>query len=172
MKKRTMAGGLLAIGLIGGGAAWGVQTDKIQAEVPSVDVKLTMEEAKAIAEKETKAVVKSIELEREWNGIVYEVDTDSDDIDIDGNTGEILKTERDDHDDNDDFDDNNEAVNVTVTQEEAIAAAKKKVKGNVTNVELDDGRYEIEIRNGKTETDVYVHGATGEVTVGETDTDD
>ncbi|MGG3451579.1 PepSY domain-containing protein [Domibacillus aminovorans] len=166
MKKRTMAGGLLAIGLIGGGAVWGVQTDKIQAEVPSVDVKLMMEEAKAIAEKETKAVVKSIELEREWNGLVYEVDTDSDDIDIDGNTGEILKTERDDHDDN------NEVVNVTVTQEEAIAAAKKKVKGNVTNVELDDGRYEIEVRNGKTETDVYVHGATGEVTVGETDTDD
>lgn len=171
MKKRTMAGGLLVLGLISGGAVWGVQTDKIQAEVPGLDAKLTMEEAKTIAEKETKAVVESIELEREWNGFIYEVDTDSGDIDIDGNTGKVLKTERDDHDD-DDFDDHNEAVNVTVTQEEAIKAAKKKVKGNVTDVELDDGGYEMEIRDGKIETDVYVHGATGEVTIGETDTDD
>ncbi|OKL37319.1 PepSY domain-containing protein [Domibacillus mangrovi] len=169
MKKRTMTGGLLALGLIGGGAVWGVQTDKIQAEVPSVGAKLTMEEAKAIAEKETKAVVESIELEHEWNGPVYEVDTNHHDIAIDGDTGEILKIERDDHDDDDD---NNEAVNVTVKQEEAIAAAKKKVKGDVTEVELDDGHYKIEIRDSKTETDVYVNGATGEATVGETDTDD
>lgn len=168
MKKRIIAGGLLAIGLIGGGVLWGVQTDNIQAAVPGTKANLTMEEAEAIAEKETKAVVESIELEREWSGPVYEVDTSSIDLDIDGNTGEILK---EDHDD-DGVDDHNEAVNITVTQEEAIEAAKKKVKGNVTEVELDDGHYKIEVRDGKTETDVYVHGVTGDVTVGEIETDD
>ncbi|WP_083256259.1 PepSY domain-containing protein [Domibacillus iocasae] len=169
MKKTTIAGGFLTAGLLGGGVLWGVQNDKIQAEVPGLDAKLTMEEAKSIAEKETQSVVESIELEKNLTGPVYEVDTQDYDVKIDGNSGDIVKKERDD---DDDVNDQNENASVTVTQEEAIAAAQKQVKGKVKDIELDDGHYEIEIRDGNKETEAYVNGSTGEVHVGETDLDD
>lgn len=171
MKKTTIAGSFLTVGLLGGGVLWGVQNDKIQAEVPGIDAKVTMEEAKAIAEKETNSTVESIELDRDFTGAVYEIDTNGFDVDIDGNSGDILKKERDD--DDDDMDDDQSAnANVTVTQDEAVAAAQKQVKGSVKDIELDDGFYEMEIRDGQKETDVYVNGTTGEVVIGETDLDD
>ncbi|OMP66751.1 PepSY domain-containing protein [Domibacillus epiphyticus] len=167
MKKRTIAGVVLALGLVSGGAVWGVQTNKIQAEVPGLAAKLTMDEAKAIAEKETGSVVEGIDLDRTITGPVYEVDLDGYDVDIDGSTGDILKNEREDDDD-----DSPDTTSVPVTQEEAISEALKKVKGEVTEIELDDGHYEIEIRHGKTESDVLVNGTTGEVIVETTDLDD
>lgn len=170
MKKTTIAGGFLTIGLLGGGVIWGVQNDKIQAEVPGLDAKLTMEEAKSIAEKETNAVVEGIELEKNLTCPVYEIDTREYDVKIDGESGKVLEKHKDT--DDDDHDDQRENANVTVTQEQATAAALKQVKGIVENVELDDGHYEIEIKDGQKETDVHVNGSTGEVVIDEEDLDD
>ncbi|MEM1503103.1 PepSY domain-containing protein [Domibacillus sp. 8LH] len=172
MKKTTIAGSFLTLGLLSGGVLWGVQNDKIQAEVPGFDVKLTMEEAKAIAEKETQSVVESIELEKNLSGPVYEIDTQEYDIKIDGDSGKVLKKQRDTDDDSGDDYDNRENTSVTVTEAEAKAAAQKQVKGTIEKIELDDGHYELEIRDGKTETDVWVNGTTGEVVIEEEDLDD
>ena len=170
MKKTTIAGGFLTIGLLGGGVFWGVQNDKIQAEVPGLDAKLTMEEAKSIAEKETNDVVKGIELEKNLTGPVYEIDTQGYDVKIDGDSGKVLEKHNDT--DDDDQDDQTENTNVKVTQEQATAAALKQAKGTVENVELDDGHYEIEIKDGPKETDVHVNGSTGEAVIDEEDLDD
>lgn len=166
MKKTTIAGGFLTIGLLGGGVVWGVQNDKIQAEVPGLNAKLTMEEAKSIAEKETATLVESIELEKNLTGPVYEIDTQGYDVKIDGDSGKVLEK----HTDIDD--DQVKNTNVNVTQEQATAAALKQVKGTVENVELDDGHYEIEMKDGQKETDVHVNGSTGEVVIDEEDLDD
>ncbi|WP_052712200.1 PepSY domain-containing protein [Domibacillus indicus] len=172
MKKTIIAGSLLTAGLLGGGVFWGMQNDKIQAEVPGFNTKLTIEEASSIAEKETNSAVESVELERDLTGPVYEVDTQGYDVKIDGNSGDVLKTEQDDDDTDDDFNGQHEQASAAVTQEEAIAAAEKQVKGTVKDIELDDGGYEIEIHDGNKETDVYVDGTTGKVQVGETDLND
>ncbi|WP_050181644.1 PepSY domain-containing protein [Domibacillus robiginosus] len=172
MKKTTIAGSFLTVGLLGGGVLWGVQNDRIQAEVPGLDAKVTMEEAKAIAEKETQSVVEGIELEKKLTGPVYEVDTQGYDVKVDGESGKVLKKQEDTDDDRDDDYDDGHNASVTVTEEEARAAAQKQVKGTIEKVELDDGHYEIEIKDGQKETEVHVDGSTGEVVIEEEDLDD
>lgn len=51
------------------------------------------------------AVVRSVELERENDALVWSVDLDNGvEVEIDGSTGEVLQTEQDDDDDGDDDD--------------------------------------------------------------------
>lgn len=129
---------------------------------------LTMEEAKEIAVGSVGGDVMKIELGHKKSGDVYEVEVQSGNVeyelDIDANTGKVLRTEQDDIDD----DKNNITLDGNfISQEAAVKIAMKQAKGTVTEVELDEehGRmvYEIEMKNGKYEYDIEIDAITGEV---------
>ncbi|MCT6818780.1 MAG: PepSY domain-containing protein, partial [Lysinibacillus fusiformis] len=80
------------------------------------------------------------------------------------------KKERQDHDDNE-WVNANTTTNL-ISKEKAIEAALTKAKGTVTKIKLDDGIYEIELKNGQYEYDVDVDSITGEIVDFEQDMED
>ena len=59
-----------------------------------------------------------------------------------------------------------------ITRDQAIAIAQQRASGTVSEVELDDNKYEITIRNGRTEHDFEINARTGVIVSYETDYDD
>ena len=61
-----------------------------------------------------------------------------------------------------------------ITQDQAISIAKQRASGTVTKVEYerDENKYEITIRNGRTEHDFEINALTGAIISYETDYDD
>lgn len=59
-----------------------------------------------------------------------------------------------------------------ITRDQAIAIAQQRASGTVSEVELDDNKYEITIRNGRTEHDFEINARTGVIISYETDYDD
>ena len=82
------------------------------------------------------------------------------DVDIDANSGEVIKSEQGDSDDTEGNENN---PNVKISKEQAEKAAKKESKGEVVEVELDDGHYEVEMKDSKKVYEVKVNGQTGKV---------
>ncbi|WP_318614839.1 PepSY domain-containing protein [Sporosarcina sp. YIM B06819] len=140
---------------------------------------LTTEEAKAIALNSVDGKVTKIELDREKSGDIYEVEVQSKgieyDLDIDAQTGKVLRTEKDNMD-NDDQDDNVVPNGKYISEKAAIGIAMKQAKGTVTKVELDneDGRvvYEVEIKDGTYEYDFEIDAVSGKVLKFEKDHED
>ncbi len=147
-------------------------------EINLKDIKLaiTEESAKKIAmDSVVGGIFVEIELDDEDVVIIYEVKVKSGDvtheIDIDANTGVILKDEIDD--DNDEF----IYEDVKLTINEAIEIAKKALggKSQVTEVELEKENgiivYDIEIRLDNKEFEIEVDANTGEIISQEEDID-
>jgi len=178
----ALAGALV---LVVGGVAMAGNTGESLTVAPKGS--LSVAEVEAIAVKSVGGKVTGIELDRERSGNIYEVEVKSDgveydlDIDIDAKTGEVLRTEKDDHD-NDDFDDDDYYNKVSdsdsnfITEKAAIEIAMKQAKGTVTEIDMDedDNRviYEIEIRDGKYDYDFDIDAISGEVLKFEKDRDD
>ncbi|SFP30911.1 PepSY domain-containing protein [Salibacterium halotolerans] len=134
---------------------------------------LSVSEAEAAAKEKVQGLtVDHIEKDEDDGRFLYEVDgTDADgrdmDLDIDANSGKVIRTE---HDDNDDDDDNNSQV--SISEKQAVEAAKAEGAGNVTEVDLDDGYYEVQMEDGSTEYEIIVSGQSGKVVETEQDRDD
>lgn len=187
MKRKLMIGsiaGLVALsGALGVGAASksNVQPGGTNNE-SKVDI-ISTEEAKQIALDEFGGKLKSIELEKDDGMMIYDIELLSenkkDDIDIDIDihavTGEIIKVDRDDDDDfNDDFDDeySDNNTHVKISLEEAIDIARRDTAGEVKEAQLDDdGYYEIEIKQGRTEVEFKVDAEHGQIIEKEIDND-
>ncbi len=167
MKKWMMVPALAGAVMIGGVA---MVTNAGQSLAATPKGLLSIEEAKAIAVKSVGGKVMDIELDRDKSGDVYEVEVQSKgieyDLDIDAQTGKVLRTEKDDMD-NDDQDEHVVPDGKYISKDAAIKIAMKQAKGIVTKVELDneDGRviYEIEIEDGAFEYEFDIDAVSGEV---------
>lgn len=154
------------------------------------EAKLSMEEAKEAALREFQGDVIKSNTDRDDGVVVYEFTIDNGqkrcEVEIDGNTGEVLKSELDDdrlrtpsQPSQEPSQDNSQPQNSEkiITEEEAKEAAlARSGAGSVVRCELDrdDGsiRYEIEIRDGNKEIDVEVDAVTKEILLYEEETID
>jgi len=137
---------------------------------------LSMQEIEKKALAVVDGTVADIELDQNRNRSVYEVEVHADkeeyDLKFDAYTGKLLKQkkERQDDDDNE-WVNTNTATNL-ISKEKAVEAALTKAKGTVTKIKLDDGIYEIELKDGQYEYDVDVDSITGEIVDFEQDMED
>jgi uncharacterized membrane protein YkoI len=169
--KRWVVGVGAAALLLAGGLAAGPVASLAQGDA---DADLSRDEASAIAQAEVPdASVLSIELDDEDGRAVYEVELSNGyDIEIDGDSGQIIERDGPDGDDDTD-DDRNEAGTLddgagltseaALTLDEAIAAAQAAAEGTLGDVELeyhgDRLVYEVEIGN----QDVIVDAIDGSI---------
>ncbi|WP_082233452.1 PepSY domain-containing protein [Halobacillus massiliensis] len=172
MKKPLLIGGIAGILALGG--AYGASASMGNDSQPSKHSSVSEEEAENIATEEVAGEVIKFEKDEDGGGLVYEFDIKSVDgykveVEVDAETGEIMKTDRDD-DDSQDLKESN--AKPAIEREEAVSIAKKQAKGELKEVELDDGHYEMEFEDGNIEYEVKVNGQTGEVMEFEQDQDD
>ena len=133
---------------------------------------LGIDEVKKVALQEVNGVVEDIELEKEANKAVYEVDIEKNDIDydlyIDPYSGEIYSVDRYDHNDDDDnLSNSNQNNKNIISQADATAIAEKAVNGKVVEIEKDedDGliKYDVELKTDRGEAEVEIDASTGKV---------
>jgi uncharacterized membrane protein YkoI len=172
MKKKMVMGALSAVLVLGGAFAVGATNNdsgsKGEVKANAAKTILGYDEVKKIALQKVDGVVEEVELEREANTAVYEVDIEKDHIDydlhIDAYSGEVYSVDRDDDGDDDDNFSNYENV---ISQDDAIAIAEKAANGKVVEIELDedDGflKYEVELRTDRGEAEVEIDATTGNV---------
>ena len=140
---------------------------------------MTMEEAQKIALEEVDGeVIKSSE-DRDDGRTYYEFEivTDSEkyDLEIDGESGDIVKKEKDDDYVANQNTTNNQTNQTTITEDEAKKIATDRIggSGEFVRCELDndDGvlKYEIEVIKDNTEYDIDADATTGEITKYEED---
>ncbi|AJK89730.1 MULTISPECIES: PepSY domain-containing protein [Lysinibacillus] len=172
MKKIMMIPALVVT--LGVGAAIG-STTLLSGSAQEKKI-LSMQEIEKKALAVVNGTVADIELDQNRYRSVYEVEVHADkeeyDLKFDAYTGKLLKQKKERQDDDD-----NEWVNANTTtnlisKEKAIEAALTKAKGTVTKIKLDDGIYEIELKNGQYEYDVDVDSITGEIVDFEQDMED
>ncbi|MFJ7698160.1 PepSY domain-containing protein [Lysinibacillus fusiformis] len=140
---------------------------------------LSMQEIEKKALAVVDGTVADIELDQNRNRSVYEVEVHADkeeyDLKFDAYTGKLLKQKKERQDDDDKEWVNevnaNTATNL-ISKEKAVEAALTKAKGTVTKIKLDDGIYEIELKDGQYEYDVDVDSITGEIVDFEQDMED
>lgn len=172
MKKIIMIPALVVT--LGVGAAIG-STTLLSGSAQEKKI-LSMQEIEKKALAVVDGTVADIELDQSRYRSVYEVEVHADkeeyDLKFDAYTGKLLKQKKERQDDDD-----NEWVNANtatnlISKEKAIEAALTKAKGTVTKIKLDDGIYEIELKNGQYEYDVDVDSITGEIVDFEQDMED
>ena len=159
-----------------------VEAQKTNAQTEGQKEFITFDEVSEKALAIANGTITDIELDTDDRRPHYEVDVYHDsyeyDIKFDAVTGEVLEQKRD-RDDDDDFDDrsanSSNAADNLISSDEAVKAALAEASGNVEKVELDsdDGitYYEVEIENGRTDSEVYVNAVDGSILKVETDDD-
>ncbi|MGE6513913.1 PepSY domain-containing protein [Lysinibacillus sphaericus] len=142
---------------------------------------LSMQEIEKKALAVVNGTVFDIEFEDNHYRSIYDVEvrteTEEYDLKFDAITGKLLKQKKerldyDDFDDDivDDMDVTSSAIKIT--KEQAIEKALTKAKGTVTKIKLDDGVYEIDIKNGQLESEIDINALTGEIVSFEQDIED
>ncbi|MFY9177114.1 MAG: PepSY domain-containing protein [Caldicoprobacterales bacterium] len=137
---------------------------------------ISRDEAKKIALEKVKGEVIKLELDDLYDHDdrpEYEVDILSDgvkyEIKIDAYTGEIIKLEIDDRDDwnddkDDDWDDGDGAGRERITADQAKTIALKLTNGGkITEFELDDDEYKLEIKGNGKKYEIEIDAYTGKV---------
>lgn len=159
---------------------------------------MSTDEAIAIAKTKAAGVVKEIELGEDDGRKVYEIEMKDDefeyDIELDAVTGEVLEFEKDRHRRVNQNVKTKTDHSLTVVQpasekqvvastgkqqkqkgrlskEQVLAIANKHASGVVTDFELDDYKYEIEMRDGNIEYELEIHAYSGVVLSFERDDD-
>ena len=174
---------VLAVAVLAGGG-FTIANAQGQAALAK-QAKITQDEAINAALEKVPGTVEEVELEDEKGTIVYEIELVSTDgteheVEVDAQTGEVLKVEADDDDENEEEDSQNQAKlakQAKITEDEAINMALEKVPGTVNEIELEveNGTvvYEIEVLSTDgTEQEVKVDAQTGEVLKVEADDDE
>ena len=146
---------------------------------------MSIEEVKALAEKEVGGLVSDIELEQKKSGAVFEVEVQTDkaeyELNIDAKTGEVLRVKEEAHSDEYSLKDTKSlqamvADGKLITEQAAIDIATKQAAGTLTKVKLKekDGNtyYKIEIQDDKFEHEFKIDAVTGSVLEYEKDSND
>ncbi|MGM7634354.1 PepSY domain-containing protein [Bacillus sp. Hm123] len=160
MKKKLWAVALTGA-LTLGGITQVAQAD--DHDDKKVAVKITHDKAKKIALKSVKGKVTDVDLERKNKQWVYEVEIRTtkgeQEVHVDAQTGKILAKSQ-----------------VKITRDQAKKIALAKVKGKVTEMELENKNgvwvYEVEVTTAKGETDMYINAQKGEISSIRHDNDD
>ncbi|WP_377890466.1 PepSY domain-containing protein [Alkalihalobacillus sp. R86527] len=163
MKKKLIIFGVSGAIVLGGG--FGVNALANNSEDwNNESVKLSQEDAEKAAKQEVQGLkIEEVEKDKEGKRFVYEVEGTNEDgkeveVEIDANSGEVISSELDD-----DSEETEQAEDVKISKEKAEEVAKKEGKGEIIEVELDGGHYEVKMKDGKKEYEVKVNGQTGEV---------
>ncbi|MCJ8007390.1 PepSY domain-containing protein [Lederbergia wuyishanensis] len=150
----------LALTIIGSGAVGATLIKPAFASTSANTATITKEQSKEIALKEISGAVTDVELEKEHGTLAYDIEIKDangieHDVVVDANSGKVLKTETDNEKDDDDSEVSDEVEKTQLLKEakisieESTAIAQAKVKGKVTDAELDDENgvviYEVEI---------------------------
>ncbi|QGQ48188.1 PepSY domain-containing protein [Metabacillus sediminilitoris] len=150
-----------------------------QTKAEQTTKQIGIEEAKAAALEKVNGTVESVELEDGQS--YYEVDIIKDqkefDIKVDAASAEILKVEENRNDDDDDDRELEAAAKgAVISEDEAVAIAKKNITGEIVKIELDedDGRfeYEMELNTSNGEAEITIDATSGKVLELEQDDDD
>ncbi|OZI11821.1 peptidase [Bacillaceae bacterium SAS-127] len=160
MKKKLWAVALTGALTLGGITQVAEADDHKEKKVA---VKITRDKAKKIALNSVKGKVTDVDLERKNKQWVYEVEIRTtkgeQEVHVDAQTGKILAKSQ-----------------VKVTRDQAKKIALAKVKGKVTEIELENKNgswvYEVEVTTAKGETDMYINAQTGEISSIRHDNDD
>ncbi|MFQ6793383.1 PepSY domain-containing protein [Thomasclavelia sp.] len=134
---------------------------------------ISMDEAKEIALKEVNGEVVRYEEDRDDGRTYYEFEIIADnkkyDLEVDGETGDIIKKEIDEDYVGNTNQNNNASTTATISQDEAKKIAEDRIGtgGNLIKCELDsdDGvlKYEIEIIKDNIKYEIDVNANTGEI---------
>lgn len=192
LKRKMFIGSVAGLVVLGGAIGVGAASKSDDVNKGKSSNVISIDKAKNIAVNEVGGNVKSIELDKEDGRLIYDVELyhsnmdDDVDLDIDAITGKVLHIDRDDDrddgyeferdlesDDDDKYKDTKENQRASISHKQAIEIALNDSPGKVTEAELDDdGYYEIEIKNGRTEIDMKVDAASGKIIKKEIDRDD
>ncbi|WP_158290523.1 PepSY domain-containing protein [Halobacillus salinus] len=166
MKKKWIIGGIVGVVLLGG--AFGVSAMTGDSSFSEKDVSISQKEAEKIATEEVgELTIQEVDKDFEDNVEVYEIEGKEAEVEVDANTGEVLKVEREGEGDE------MKPENVEVSKEQAEKIAKEQVKAEIVKVELEgEGYYEIEMNDGQKEYDLKIDATTGEVLEKKEDKDD
>ncbi|AIQ45113.1 hypothetical protein R70723_03805 [Paenibacillus sp. FSL R7-0273] len=188
MKKQLLSSVAAAAIILGG--AYGINEVRsgTAAAAPAVQQSqsktlIGIAKAEEIALKAAPGQVESIDLEKKLSGTYYDIDIQQKnqevDVRVDAYTGKVVSVRKEADNDDDDYNYTSAGAASEaklITAAKAAAAANAAVKGKVTDVDLDrdDGTavYEVEIRNGRTSTEVGVDAYTGKVLYTDVDSDD
>lgn len=181
-KLKITTGAVIATAVIGLGIS--------QSSAAEADPKLSTDEIRNLVSDQYPGTITEMELEKDANKAVYEVEiTGKDkeyDLRLDGSSGEVLhlsekalsgKSKEDsDDDDGEDGEDGEDKADESTEKSAKKAAfdmakaekiALKEFDGDVTGIELDqdDGRliYDVEARKGKKEAEIEIDALTEEV---------
>lgn len=170
MKKGMIIGTLAGAAILGFGVYQSSASEAIE-----YDPKLSHDEVKEIIEIEYPGNITEFELDTEDGRVIYEIEIKDEnvkyDLDVDANTGEVIKVDEKKYKQNkkntDEVTETETKLEDIISVEEAEAIAQKEFSGTVTQLELDkdDGRYvyEIELRNGNQEAEMDIDAKTGEI---------
>lgn len=185
MKKKIWSS-IAAAALILGGAygiseVQGVSTAEAAASANSQSRTLIgVAKAEAIALKAAPGQVESIDLEKKGSSKYYDIEIQQTrqemDVRVDAYTGKVISVRKDADDDDDRYAEATAPGGKLITAGRAAEAAQAAVKGTVTDIDLDRDRgtavYEVEIRNGKTKTEIGVDAYTAKIIYTDVDSDD
>ncbi|MBB4822903.1 putative membrane protein YkoI [Sporosarcina luteola] len=161
MKKWMLIPALAGVVAVGSVA---LADDSVSNSSVTAKQMLTLQQAKELAVQQVGGHVTEIELEKKKSGPVYEVEVESKgieyELDIDALTGAVSVRKQQSQVPAD-------VSGKLLSEEQAIAAAKKLASGKVVDIELDedDDRYyyDIDLRDGNYVYDVKVDAITGEI---------
>lgn len=177
MKKMvtiTLAAAMVLGGSVAINHSFAKEDNQTKAEQTTKQIGIA--EAKAAALEKVNGTVESVELED--GQTYYEVDIIKDqkefDIKVDAASAEIVKVEENRNDDDRELE--AAAKGAVISEDEAVAIAKKNITGEIVKIELDedDGRleYEMELNTSKGEAEITIDATSGKVLELEQDDDD
>ncbi|MGJ9459426.1 PepSY domain-containing protein [Oceanobacillus sp. CF4.6] len=156
-----------------------------QSEAAPVDPTLSTEEVSQLIQNQYPGTITEMERDNEFNKVIYEVEVQGDgveyELELDGDTGEVLKekqSENVDRDDDNHLEEPTNGANVNsevIGDEKARKIALENFDGTVTDLELDidDNQliYEIDVKNSNKEAEFEIDAITGEIMEMEIDKD-
>ncbi|HLU22385.1 MAG TPA: PepSY domain-containing protein [Bacillaceae bacterium] len=197
MKNKLVIIGAAGLIILGGAVGAFANANQVEDEKKNV---ISMEEAEKIAKTEVEGNIENIELEEDDGRLIYDVEfedgkkLDDAEVEIEAKTGKVLEIDQDDKevknnkvntgvknnqetkiekdDDQDDKKVTTKETKKRITKQEAMNIATKNTPGKVTEVEYDDGYYEIEVKTNNAEVEYKIRATDGKIVKKETDRKD
>lgn len=169
MKNKLVIIGAAGLIILGGAVGAFANSNQVEDEKKNV---ISMEEAEKIAKTEVEGNIENIELEEDDGRLIYDVEfedgkkLDDAEVEIEAETGKVLEIDQDDKKVT------TKETKKRITKQEAMNIATKNTPGKVTEVEYDDGYYEIEVKTNNAEVEYKIRATDGKIVKKETDRKD
>ncbi|MER7044136.1 PepSY domain-containing protein [Streptomyces jumonjinensis] len=179
--KRKIAIAVAVAALVGGGAATAVAAS---GDDSAPTAKISAKDAASAALEQKPGSVESVDRDDDgaWEVEIVDAQGRDHEVRVDAQSGKATLSQDDDADDRDDRDDRDDdrddrddraekaVTEAKVNAEKASAAALELRPGTATEVEFDDGHWDVEVRSADgREHDVRVDSETGKATLSQDD---